>query len=141
MTQKQMGVSRNNYLRIKCAPKCKRLGIPGFWYPHANVKESKRQPTVHEDNAGQGSDTDQHHYRHTGNATVRVAYKAHRLCTVAPVDTVSSYMLCARCFKTLLLTGGEPGSSVSVVSGYGLDERAIEVRSPAEAKGFYSSSL
>jgi hypothetical protein len=30
----------------------------------------------------------------------------------------------------------EPGSSVSIVSGYGLDERAIEVRSPAEAKGF-----
>jgi hypothetical protein len=33
----------------------------------------------------------------------------------------------------------EPGSSVSVVSGYGLDDRAIEVRSPAERKDFYSS--
>jgi hypothetical protein len=32
---------------------------------------------------------------------------------------------------------GEPGSSVSIVSGYGLDDRAIEVRSPAEAKGFF----
>jgi hypothetical protein len=32
----------------------------------------------------------------------------------------------------------EPGSSVSVVSGYGLDDRAIEVRSLAEAKGFFS---
>jgi hypothetical protein len=31
----------------------------------------------------------------------------------------------------------EPGSSVSIVSGYGLDYRAIEVRSPAEAKGFF----
>jgi hypothetical protein len=30
----------------------------------------------------------------------------------------------------------EPGRSVSIVSGYGLDEGAIEVRSPAEAKGF-----
>jgi hypothetical protein len=29
----------------------------------------------------------------------------------------------------------EPGSSVSIVSGYGLDDRAIEVRSPAETKG------
>jgi hypothetical protein len=29
------------------------------------------------------------------------------------------------------------GSSVSIVPGYGLDERAIEVRSPAEAKGFF----
>jgi hypothetical protein len=28
------------------------------------------------------------------------------------------------------------GSSVSIVSGYGLDDRAIEVRSPAGAKGF-----
>jgi hypothetical protein len=31
---------------------------------------------------------------------------------------------------------GEPGSSGSIVSGYGLDDRAIEVRSPAEAKDF-----
>jgi hypothetical protein len=31
----------------------------------------------------------------------------------------------------------EPGSSVSIVSGYGLDYRAIEVRSPAKAKGFF----
>jgi hypothetical protein len=31
----------------------------------------------------------------------------------------------------------EPGSSVSIVSGYWLDDRAIEVRSPAEAKGLY----
>jgi hypothetical protein len=31
----------------------------------------------------------------------------------------------------------EPGSSVSIVSGYGLDDRAIEVRSPAEEKGFF----
>jgi hypothetical protein len=30
----------------------------------------------------------------------------------------------------------EPGSSVSIVSGYGLDDRAIEVQSPAEAKFF-----
>jgi hypothetical protein len=31
----------------------------------------------------------------------------------------------------------EPGSSVSIVSGYGLGDRAIEARSPAEAKGFF----
>jgi hypothetical protein len=31
----------------------------------------------------------------------------------------------------------EPGSSGSIVSGYGLDDRAIEVRSPAVAKGFF----
>jgi hypothetical protein len=32
---------------------------------------------------------------------------------------------------------GEPGSSVNVVSGYGLDDREIDVRSPAEAKEFF----
>jgi hypothetical protein len=32
---------------------------------------------------------------------------------------------------------GDPGSSVGIVSGYGLDNRAIEVRSPVEAKGFF----
>jgi hypothetical protein len=32
---------------------------------------------------------------------------------------------------------GELGSSVSIVSGYGLDDWTIEVRSPAEAKGFF----
>jgi hypothetical protein len=35
----------------------------------------------------------------------------------------------------------EPGSSVSVVSGYPLDDRAIEVRSPVEAKEDFSASL
>jgi hypothetical protein len=29
------------------------------------------------------------------------------------------------------------GSSGSIVSDYGLDDRAIEVRSPAEEKGFF----
>jgi hypothetical protein len=31
----------------------------------------------------------------------------------------------------------EPGSSVSIVYGYGLHDQAIEVRSPAEATGFF----
>jgi hypothetical protein len=31
----------------------------------------------------------------------------------------------------------EPGSSDSIVTGYGLEDRAIKVRSPAEAKGFF----
>jgi hypothetical protein len=31
------------------------------------------------------------------------------------------------------------GSSVSIVSGYGLDERAIEVRCPAEERDFSSN--
>jgi hypothetical protein len=32
---------------------------------------------------------------------------------------------------------GEPSSLVTLVSGYGLGDRAIKVRSPAEAKGFF----
>jgi hypothetical protein len=32
---------------------------------------------------------------------------------------------------------GEPGSSVSTVSGYGLDDREIDVRYLAEEKGFF----
>jgi hypothetical protein len=39
--------------------------------------------------------------------------------------------------RTSALRYSEPGSSVSTVSGYRLDDRAIEVRSPAEAKGFF----
>jgi hypothetical protein len=39
-------------------------------------------------------------------------------------------------FGLLIILVIEPGSSVSIVSGYGLDDRAIEVRSPAEAKDF-----
>jgi hypothetical protein len=42
-------------------------------------------------------------------------------------------------FLSCLILGGEPGSSVSIVSGYGLNDRVIEVRSPAEAKDFSSS--
>jgi hypothetical protein len=33
----------------------------------------------------------------------------------------------------------EPGSSVSIVSGYGLEDQAIEIRFPAEAKDFSSN--
>jgi hypothetical protein len=40
-------------------------------------------------------------------------------------------------FILVLKVFGEQGSSVSTVSGYGLDDRTIEVRSPAEAKGFF----
>jgi hypothetical protein len=44
------------------------------------------------------------------------------------------------CYLLISDTSGlnrEPGSSVSIVSDYGLDDRAIEVRSLAEAKGFF----
>jgi hypothetical protein len=38
---------------------------------------------------------------------------------------------------SLYIRTNEPGSSVSRVSDYGLDDWAIEVRSPAESKGFF----
>jgi hypothetical protein len=38
-----------------------------------------------------------------------------------------------------LLSCCEPVSSVSIVSGYGMDDRAIEVQSPAEARDFSSN--
>jgi hypothetical protein len=42
-----------------------------------------------------------------------------------------------------LFTGivGSRGSSVSIVSDYGMDDRAIEVRSPTGAEDFSSSPL
>jgi hypothetical protein len=42
-------------------------------------------------------------------------------------------------FEVLSLVTGEPGSSVSIVSVYGLDYQAIEVRYPAEVNDFSSS--
>jgi hypothetical protein len=51
---------------------------------------------------------------------------------------LGSTITCMRAiFKVVKQCMGEPGISVSIVSGYGLDHRAIEVRSPAEAKGFF----
>jgi hypothetical protein len=44
-----------------------------------------------------------------------------------------------KCFQFLYATllDVSRGSSVSIVSGYGLEDRAIEFRSPREAKGFF----
>jgi hypothetical protein len=44
-----------------------------------------------------------------------------------------------RSLGTSDVSSSEPGSSVSIVSSYGLDDRVIEVRSPARAKDFSSS--
>jgi hypothetical protein len=39
--------------------------------------------------------------------------------------------------KRAIYVNGEPGSSVSIVSDYGLDDRAIGVRSAAEVRDFF----
>jgi hypothetical protein len=45
-----------------------------------------------------------------------------------------------RCGNTAVyLRSNEPGSSVSIVSGYGLDDQAIEIRYLAEARDFSSN--
>jgi hypothetical protein len=55
---------------------------------------------------------------------------------------MSDYFLSC-CDQVICVNGKccEPGSSVSIMSDYGLDDRAIEVRSPAEVKGFFLSPL
>jgi hypothetical protein len=40
-------------------------------------------------------------------------------------------------YEICAVKAGSRGSSVSIVSGYGLDDRAIEVRSPREAKSIF----
>jgi hypothetical protein len=47
------------------------------------------------------------------------------------------YRLMLRDFGSVSKNKVSRGSSGSVVSCYGLDDRAIEVRSPTEAKGFF----
>jgi hypothetical protein len=49
----------------------------------------------------------------------------------------TKYLYCHQIKK--YMTGWEPGSSVRIMSDYELDDQAIEVRSPAEAKDFSSS--
>jgi hypothetical protein len=41
-----------------------------------------------------------------------------------------------KCIRSLYIVWSR-GSSVSIVSGYGLDDQAIEVRSLAEERGFF----
>jgi hypothetical protein len=60
--------------------------------------------------------------------------------TVAGVDELETELLNSihlfTCFTTAKWSRR---SSISIVSDYGLDDRAIQVRSPAEEKGFSSS--
>jgi hypothetical protein len=59
-----------------------------------------------------------------------------------PNCTQDSWKLCGNCncflaIKYLLSSHIAPGSSGSIVSGYGLDDREIKVRYPAKVKGFF----
>jgi hypothetical protein len=54
------------------------------------------------------------------------------ICVVSRMNSV--YTLKILLFLKVFL---EPGSLVNISSGYGLDDRANEVRFPAEAGGFF----
>jgi hypothetical protein len=56
---------------------------------------------------------------------------------VSSIPKFNSIIADALLITASSLLTGKPGSSVSIVCGYGLDDRAIEVRSPAEAKIFF----
>jgi hypothetical protein len=49
-------------------------------------------------------------------------------------DAIGLYLNLLLDLKCICIFTGEPGSSGSIVSGYGLDDRTIEVRSPTEEK-------
>jgi hypothetical protein len=56
---------------------------------------------------------------------------------MASFDTPSSFIETLPTISLYSPISKEPGSSVSIVSDYGLDDRAIKVRSPAEAKRIF----
>jgi hypothetical protein len=58
------------------------------------------------------------------------------LCQATQLLT-SNLLTIYRSFRNVKPNYKEPGSSVSIVSLYGLVDLAIEVRTPAEAKGFF----
>jgi hypothetical protein len=73
-------------------------------------------------------------HHHVPLRTVHVSH-----CTIcsANICDALSLAICVklvRIMKLVTLYSGRRGSSVSIVSDYGLDNRAIGVRSPAEAK-------
>jgi hypothetical protein len=65
-----------------------------------------------------------------------VVYKAND--KLKSASEIIYYTLSGRhiCFVDSILLS-KPGSSVSIVSGYRMDDQAIKVRSPAEAKEFF----
>jgi hypothetical protein len=63
----------------------------------------------------------------------------HRIIQSSGLQTTIHETNFAYIFLRLLFLTKEPGSSISIVSGYGLDDQAIQIRSPAEAKDFSSS--
>jgi hypothetical protein len=53
------------------------------------------------------------------------------------IDITWTFFHTSLTFSRITTQYNEVGSSGSIVSDYGLDDRAIDVLSPAEAKGFF----
>jgi hypothetical protein len=70
-----------------------------------------------------------------------VKHRVHRAWEVVetPCNNLTDLCSTACSRPSFLLLSGSRGSSVSIVSDYELDDWAIEVRSPAEAKNFSSN--
>jgi hypothetical protein len=69
-----------------------------------------------------------------------VKYVPKRLCLVALTFFVfkfSTVILLHVQYCSYSYMGGSRGSSVNILCDYGLDDQAIVVRSPADAKGFF----
>jgi hypothetical protein len=75
-------------------------------------------------------------YQH-GTQTKKLKKSVRSLFLFPTVATFASIYLTTVCQLVSVSSLGR-GSSVSIVSYYGLDDRAIEVRSPVQAKGFFS---
>jgi hypothetical protein len=61
-------------------------------------------------------------------------FAAQKLMALSPSQVITRLLWNQNIYQVYITA--RRGSSVSIVSGYGLDDRAIEVRSPAGAKDF-----
>jgi hypothetical protein len=83
----------------------------------------------------------------TANCLKGISYFEHTQHTFLYVSLRESYFdtsihinlkIVIKLIFLMLVLKCEPGISVSIMSGYGLNDRSIKVRPPAEAKGFFS---
>jgi hypothetical protein len=107
------------------------LGLCGSFFPEppSNTTRTPRRRS----RGSQHSARDHHGTRWCCLTYLQIVWSLELLvdslcqCMLVDVKRVSTPAVWSQC------------SSVSIVSGYGLEDRALEVRSPAEARGFSSN--
>jgi hypothetical protein len=67
----------------------------------------------------------------------REIYVHDRIREISILETDVNKIMESDKYMFVSLANSKPGSSGSIVSGYGLDDRAIGVRFPGETKGFF----